>query len=107
MWLVATILDSADIEIFCITKYSIGQHWPSSNYQFTGNTEDRGTCEIIPWGCTKQCSGYGKFLFFFSTMTKNNARKKTVQKEKKQSIKTDSEWAQMLDLADLKAIIVN
>lgn len=32
-------------------------------------------------------------------MTKNNARRKTVQKEKKQSIKTDSEWAQMLDLA--------
>ena len=27
----------------------------------------------------------------FSTMTKNNARRKTVQKGKKQSIKTDSE----------------
>lgn len=55
-----------------------------SNYQFTGNTEDRETDETIPWGCSQKNLGFGEVLrtqnLFFPT---NKLQRTTKTREMK------------------------
>lgn len=56
-----------------------------SNYQFTGNTEDRETDETIPWGCSQKNLGFGEVLrtqnlFFSNKYTVENNKNKRNEK---------------------------